>query len=81
MDVAIDNKIYQAIIGAKALSCKPIKSKMQTIKNIYCRLLSFHAMFLNFNENMGISETKKKQNKPTKMSSSQTLLSKNGEKE
>jgi len=36
LEVAIESKIYQPIIGAKALRCKTIKRMIQPIRNMYC---------------------------------------------
>ena len=45
----------------------PIKRRrgMQTIRKTKLTLLSFHDKFLNFKENIGISETSSQENRPT----------------
>lgn len=51
--------MYQTIIAANPAIPKKISSGMQTKRNIKLTLLSFQERFLNFKENIGISETKR----------------------
>ena len=58
--------MYHTITAAKPLTFKKTRSGMQTIRKMKLILLSFHERFLNFNENMGISDTAAmKTGKPT----------------
>lgn len=53
------------MIAAKLLIPKNTSKGMHTIKKMKLVLFSFHDKFLNFNENMGISETKSQEKKQT----------------
>lgn len=57
--------MYHTIIAAKPLTFKNTRSGTQTIKKIKLTLLSFHERLLNFNENMGISDTSNQENRQT----------------
>ncbi len=59
--IIADKTMYQAIIRASALVLKYRISATQPARKIYCIQLFFKFIFLNFNENMGTSETRKKQ--------------------
>ena len=57
--------MYHTITAAKPLTFKKIRSGMQTIRKMKLTLLSFHERFLNFNENIGISDTSSHENRQT----------------
>lgn len=57
--------MYHTITAAKPLTFKKTRSGMQTIRKMKLILLSFHERFLNFNENMGISDTSSHENRQT----------------
>ena len=63
--VNTESKIYHTMMAAKALICNIARSGMQTIRKIKLVLLSFHERFLNFKENIGISETNNQENTQT----------------
>ena len=53
------------MMAAKLLIPRNIRRGMQIIRNIKLILLSFHDRFLNFSENIGISDTSSPENKQT----------------
>ena len=53
------------MIAAKLLIPRNIRRGMQIIRNIKLMLLSFHERFLNFRENIGISDTNSHENRHT----------------
>ena len=57
--------MYHTITAAKPLTFKKTRSGMQTIRKMKLILLSFHERLLNFNENIGISDTSNHENKQT----------------
>ena len=64
--VITERRIYQTITAAKPAIPKKISRGMQTSKKMKLTLLSFQDRFLNFNENIGISETKRYENIATR---------------
>lgn len=57
--------IYHTITAENPLIPRKISKGIQTIRNIKLTLLSFQERFLNFNENIGISDTNNHENKST----------------
>ena len=57
--------MYHTISSAKPLTFKKTRSGMQTIRKMKLILLSFHERLLNFNENIGVSDTSNHENKQT----------------
>lgn len=55
------------MMAAKLLIPRNIRRGMQIIRNIKLILLSFHDRFLNFSENIGISDTSSPENNPEKV--------------
>ena len=55
------------MMAAKLLIPNKIRKGMQMIRKIKLTLLSFHDRFLNFRENMGISDTNSHENRHTSM--------------
>lgn len=63
--VTSDSSIYQTIMAEKLQIPMKRRRGMQTIRKMKQVLLSFHDRFLNFKENIGISETRSQENIPT----------------
>ncbi len=63
--VKSESKIYQTMIAAKPQFPKKIRNGMHIIRNMKLILLSFHERFLNFSENIGISDTNSHENSIT----------------
>ena len=53
------------MMAAKLLIPRNMRRGMQIIRNIKLILLSFHDRFLNFSENIGISDTSSPENRQT----------------
>ncbi len=54
------------MMAAKLTDSRNTRRGMQIIRNIKLILLSFHERFLNFSENIGISDTNSHENRQTK---------------
>ena len=65
--VKSESKIYQTMIAANPLIPKKMKNGIHTIRKMKLILLLLHERFLNFRENIGISDTSNHENKQTKI--------------
>ena len=63
--VTSDSSIYQTIMVEKLQIPMKRRRGIQIIRKMKQVLLSFHDRFLNFKENIGISETRSQENIPT----------------
>lgn len=63
--VTSDSSIYQTIMAEKLQIPMKRRRGIQIIRKMKQVLLSFHDRFLNFKENIGISETRSQENIPT----------------
>ena len=71
-----DNKMYNRIISGIATVCNNINKIADNTIKIYRILFPFQLIFLNFKENIGISATKKNENKTINAANRYLLLKK-----
>ena len=66
LQVKMESSKYHTMMAANPLIWKIAKRGIHTNRNVKLTLLSFQERFLNFSENMGISEINSQENKQTK---------------
>ena len=66
--VKSERRMYQTMIAAKPLIPRKMRNGIHTIRKMKLILLLLHDRFLNFKENIGISDTSNHENRQTRIS-------------